>query len=225
MSRRSLGIATLGVLVGSLCSSALALAWTGPTGSPPSNNVSAPINVGTTAQVKNGGLSLNSLAVFGNVLLSGLGSGVGNYLNFDYTTTGTSGSGSAGYGMRDNAGTLEFKNLGGAWKSSTALLSSFFAAGSNSTVEQIKFTDGTVQTSAAKAGGVSAVTTSSCVTGRGGSCAATCPAGYFRTGCSVSAGLGYAGTAYPSGANACGCQDINTGPGYQGTTCYAYCAI
>jgi hypothetical protein len=36
-------------------------AWNGPTQAPPNGNVAAPINVGTTDQVKNGGLGVNSL--------------------------------------------------------------------------------------------------------------------------------------------------------------------
>lgn len=74
----------------------LVQAWSGPTAAPPNNNVSAPLNVSGIDQVKDAGLSLNSLAVFGNALLSGLGADVGRYLNFDYTTGGTSGVGSAG---------------------------------------------------------------------------------------------------------------------------------
>ncbi len=35
----------------------LVLAWTGPTSAPPNGNVLAPINVGTTDQIKNAGLS------------------------------------------------------------------------------------------------------------------------------------------------------------------------
>lgn len=51
--------------------------WTGPTQAPPSGNVSAPINVGTTAQVKNGGLSVNAFSAFGNAYIQGnLGVGV-----------------------------------------------------------------------------------------------------------------------------------------------------
>jgi hypothetical protein len=56
----SISIATIGF------GAAVAFAWTGPTQSPPNGNVPAPINVGTSNQVKNGGLSVNSLAVFGN---------------------------------------------------------------------------------------------------------------------------------------------------------------
>ncbi|MEK7601050.1 MAG: hypothetical protein AAB480_00770 [Patescibacteria group bacterium] len=80
-------------------------AWTGPTATAPNGNVPAPVNVGSSDQVKNAGLGVNYLAVFGNILLSG----VGNYLNFGST------AGTSGYGIRDNAGVLEFKNSGGTW--------------------------------------------------------------------------------------------------------------
>ncbi|HET8581402.1 MAG TPA: tail fiber domain-containing protein [Candidatus Paceibacterota bacterium] len=41
--------------------SGVVLAWTGPTASAPSNNVSAPINVGSTAQIKTGGFWASSI--------------------------------------------------------------------------------------------------------------------------------------------------------------------
>lgn len=47
-------------------------AWTGPTASAPNNNVDAPVNIGSTAQVKAGGLSIDSnfsvagWSIFGN---------------------------------------------------------------------------------------------------------------------------------------------------------------
>src|SRR3989338_1636292 len=40
-------------------------AWTGPTQAPPEGNVSAPINVGVIDQIKDAGLGVNVLAVFG----------------------------------------------------------------------------------------------------------------------------------------------------------------
>ena len=40
-------------------------AWTGPTQAPPNGNVSAPINVGVIDQIKDAGLGVNVLAVFG----------------------------------------------------------------------------------------------------------------------------------------------------------------
>lgn len=97
----------VGILVGTVFSSALVIAWSGPVSSPPNGNVSPPINVGTTDQVKNAGLSVNALAVFGNAILAG----VSNYLNFGNTP------GEAGYGIRDNAGVLEFKNASSSWSS------------------------------------------------------------------------------------------------------------
>ena len=62
---------TLGVLLGSIFSASAAYAWTGPTALPPNSNAPAPINVGVTDQVKNGGLSLNSLLVSGNAGITG----------------------------------------------------------------------------------------------------------------------------------------------------------
>ena len=85
-------------------------AWTGPTQTPPGGNVAAPINVGTDEQVKDGGLGLKSLAVFGNSLLGG-STGSNAYLNFGPT------SGEPGYGIRDKDGEIQFKNLGGSWES------------------------------------------------------------------------------------------------------------
>jgi hypothetical protein len=88
----------------------IAFSWTGPTAPPPTNNVAAPVNVGGVAQYKAGNLGLDGLAVFGNSLLSGT-TGSNAYLNFGTTTSIT------GYGIRDNAGLLEFKNSGGPWAS------------------------------------------------------------------------------------------------------------
>ncbi len=85
----------------------LALAWTGPSQSPTDGNVDAPVNVGGTAQTKNGTLGVNGLAVFGNSLLSGSS----RYLNWGTT------AGDTGYGIRDNGGTMEYKNSGGNWTS------------------------------------------------------------------------------------------------------------
>ncbi len=96
---------TLSLCIVLISGVSFALAWTGPTQTPPNGNVSAPINIGTTAQVKNGGLSVNSLAVFGNTIISG----VSRYLNFGTT------AGATGYGIRDNAGVMEVKSSGGSW--------------------------------------------------------------------------------------------------------------
>ena len=46
-------------------------AWTGPTQAPTGGNTSTPVHVGTTDQVKNGGLSLDGLSVFGGGYFQG----------------------------------------------------------------------------------------------------------------------------------------------------------
>lgn len=81
-------------------------AWTAATSTAPGGNVSPPINIGTTNQVKNGSIGVGGLAVFGNTLLQG-----NSYLNFGAT------AGLGGYGLRDNAGIVEVKNQGGTWQS------------------------------------------------------------------------------------------------------------
>ena len=101
--------------MGLIFSPVTAAAWTGPTGSAPNNNVSAPLNVGTATQDKSGTIGVNGLAVFGNTLLGGA-VGSNSYLNFG-TTAGTS-----GYGLWDNSGTLEFKNSGGSWASLQSII-------------------------------------------------------------------------------------------------------
>jgi len=42
--------------------------FSGPSQPPAGGNVDAPVNVGTSAQIKNGGLSVNEFAAFGNAL-------------------------------------------------------------------------------------------------------------------------------------------------------------
>lgn len=96
----------------------VASAWTGPTATAPSGNVSAPINVSATSQLKNGSLGINALAVFGNSIFS-----ANSYLNWGTT------SGSSGYGIRDNAGTVEFKNSGGSWASMQSTIYDYCAGG------------------------------------------------------------------------------------------------
>lgn len=219
--------------VGAVFTSVVVVAWAGPTSAPPNGNAAAPINIGATAQVKNGGLSVNTLAVFGNGTLTGnfginntaptyrldvsgssrvdgnlLLSGASRYLNFGAAT------GTSGYGIRDNAGTLQFKNSSGSW-------SSFLPS---SGVVSITFIDGTVQTTAAVA--VSPVqTTVSCTTAStGGSrcTTANCPSGYVRTGCSAyRSGDAVTAGARPIGTAACECA--NQYVGSPGTSCYTYC--
>ncbi len=106
---RQLLLVGVGTLAGLALSVAIAVAWQGPQGIPPTNNVSAPINVGATDQTKNGNLGVNGLAVFGNTLLRNPVVQALTYLNFGAT------SGDSGYGFRDNAGKMQYKNSGGVW--------------------------------------------------------------------------------------------------------------
>jgi len=115
----------LGLIVGLTFNALTAIAWSGPPASAPGSNTVAPISVSTISQIKNGDLGVNNFSAFGNELLSCLGVGIGRYLNFDYTTNGTSGAGANGYGIRDNAGTLEFKNLGGSWASLQTIVTGY----------------------------------------------------------------------------------------------------
>ena len=153
--------------MGSILSSAVVSAWTGPSGTASTGNVAAPLNVGPIDQIKSGGLGINSLAVFGNAIFSGPNA----YLNFGNA------AGSGGYGIRDNVGTLEFKNTGGGWNTFTNSVLNVIGAGA---VTQIKFSDGTTQTTAPVAAAVL-----TCVSVSGAGQYAYCPAGYIATGCNA----------------------------------------
>ena len=253
MKKRSALIALSGALIGSALSSMVALAWTGPTGTAPSNNVSAPINVGTTTQVKNGGLSVNALSVFGSgYVQTKLGIGtvspvvplqvVGNaYLT--RLLTGTSQSTNVDQGFYD-FGAVHIAALTSIYSYGKICAGNGIgdcSGGGGTTIQSngIIFPDGTVQTTAATAGGgggISAATYAS-TWFLSGSVTASCPAGYFRTGCSATsatyARIGGGTTdpspteAVPSGTNACSCT-ANTPSGSGGTVvapvCYVYCA-
>jgi hypothetical protein len=67
---------TLLIFGATLCSTA-AYSWTGPTSTAPDANVSAPINVGTLSQIKDGALSVNGFSNVGSSYIAGrLGVGV-----------------------------------------------------------------------------------------------------------------------------------------------------
>jgi hypothetical protein len=148
---------------------------------------------------------MNSLAVFGNSILNGTSP---TYLNFGST------AGFNGYGIRDNSGTMEFKNSGGSWTGLTATAVNVLGIGA---VSQIKFADGTTQTTAPNAGGITAITTASCNMGGGSPCTVTCPSTYYRTGCSGNPSVNIQSISPAS--NGCTCSY-----GGLGSTCYAFCA-
>ena len=107
---RVVAAALMILTIAAISLAAIVHAWSEPTAAPPDGNVAAPINVGSIAQVKNGGLGVNTLTVFGNSLFGG-STGSNAYLNFGTT------SGEGGYGIRDNNGTIEFKDKDGNWSS------------------------------------------------------------------------------------------------------------
>jgi hypothetical protein len=171
METRSIAV---GIVIGGILFSGLsvAIAWTGPASAAPNGNVSAPINVGSTDQVKNAGLSVNALAVFGNAILSG----TSRYLNFGTT------AGSSGYGIRDNAGIIEVKDSNGLW-------ARFATTSSNGTISRIRFSDGTTQTTAAAAApGVRFGSTNTVSPGGWGTKSAQCPSGYVVIGVNMTTG-------------------------------------
>jgi hypothetical protein len=59
------------ILTAALSVNYLFAAWVGPTQAPPGGNTSTPIHVGSTNQVKDGGLSLDALSVFGGGYFQG----------------------------------------------------------------------------------------------------------------------------------------------------------
>ncbi len=76
------------------------------------------MGIGTTSP-------LATLDVYGDVLVSG----ANRYLNFGTTT------GSEGYGIRDNNGAVEFKNLAGNWQTVSSFTSTSSPNGANGTLQ------------------------------------------------------------------------------------------
>lgn len=65
----NLGSALIGLVVALIIilGARYALAWTGPSGSPPANNVTAPLNVSSNGQIKDGGLTVGYTVPVGGV--------------------------------------------------------------------------------------------------------------------------------------------------------------
>jgi hypothetical protein len=119
----------VGLLTGLAFNAAFAFAWIGPTASAPNANVAAPVNVGTAAQIKSGDLTTNSHTVYGDLRLNygwNPSPSTITYLNFSNAQNPTTPTwGLNGYGIRDNNGTLEFKNSGGSWASLQSIIAGF----------------------------------------------------------------------------------------------------
>ena len=191
--RRAIPLVTT-FAIGAIFSSFVAFAWTGPTQTAPNGNVSAPINVGTTDQTKNAGLGINSLAVFGNSILQ-----TASYLNWGVT------SGSAGYGFRDNAGTMELKNSGGAWQaiatttsgggsSNTGISAQIFTSSGTFTVPS-----GVTSVKAVLIGGGGGGPTFGCVGGGGGGGTATKWVTGLTPGAAITVVVGAGGSSGATG--------------------------
>ena len=96
-------------------------AWTGPkTGeptcgtsgaTPPDCNVPAPVNVGSTQQLKSGVLGSGFFKNTGDLWFMGSS----RYISFNVVAGDSTTIDANGYGIRDLAGVLQYKNSGGAW--------------------------------------------------------------------------------------------------------------
>lgn len=67
--------------------------------------------------MKNGNVGVNGLGVYGNTLLDWAVNGGGTITYLNFSNSGSPLTQSSGYGIRDNNGTIEFKNSGGSWAS------------------------------------------------------------------------------------------------------------
>jgi hypothetical protein len=116
--RSRLPFVALGVIAGLVVNAITVFAWTGPTASAPGNNVNAPINVGSSPQIKNGDITMNNLLALGN--MSGTGDirlvGASHYINFNVDIGNIANTtGDLGYGIKESGGTLYYKNNPGVW--------------------------------------------------------------------------------------------------------------
>src|SRR3990167_3502990 len=89
-------------------------AWTGPIQAPPGGNTPTPVHIGTTNQVKDGGLGLNALSVFGNGYFQdnvGIGT-VSPQAKLDVAGGGKGCSDSGGCGSK-KGGAIRYNNADG----------------------------------------------------------------------------------------------------------------
>lgn len=89
-------VTVIGLSLGAFALSALAGTWTAPTLPPPNGNVDAPVNVGSSAQAKDGALGLGkSLPIISGLKLdvSGVIGATGALISGDTSITGNVGIG------------------------------------------------------------------------------------------------------------------------------------
>ena len=107
---RTVFLIALCIVISSTFSTMIALAWTAPTATPPGDNVSSPVNIGATSQLKNGTFGVNDLGVFGDTYTQWRQWRQQRQRRHSYLDFGAT-AGPNGYGIRDNNGTLEFKKV------------------------------------------------------------------------------------------------------------------
>ncbi|HET8581406.1 MAG TPA: hypothetical protein VFL98_02980 [Candidatus Paceibacterota bacterium] len=97
--------------------SGVVLAWTGPTASAPSNNVSAPVNVGATSQIKTGGFWASSIGsdngyCIGSSCITSWPSGLGGSGSTNYVPKFTAGTTLGNSLISDNGSTVVVHGTG-----------------------------------------------------------------------------------------------------------------
>jgi hypothetical protein len=142
-----------------------AVAWAPPSGNPPNSNTSAPLNVSSTDQVKNGGLSVNALSVFGNQYVQG-NLGIGEVSTFGTLDVGKVDSVNEGAEIRLRSASGSYKDWiidlyqgemrfmtanHNAYTGITTVASWDSATNRPQFFNGVRFGDGTVQTTAASA--------------------------------------------------------------------------
>jgi hypothetical protein len=233
MTRRSFSALFVPVfcIVAAALVAATIYAWTGPASSPPAGNVSAPVNVSSTSQVKSGGLWVGSLGVSGGVAINS-----GTVTALSITTSNES---PWGLTIRNNTSSqrgieiFQYNNgnsiiYNGYGSANQGYLQ--FGTGGYATFSPGICLGGVCRTSwPASASSLSQTYTSgSCsVSENSRTCTAvtsSCPSGYVRSGCSYGGGVpGIYSNAYPYGNAACACSVFMSSSGTVTNTCYAYC--
>ena len=208
-----------------------AYSWTAPTGTAPNSNVEAPVNTGSTSQTKSGPLGVGGFLNTGSTQLNG-NVGVGTAPDGTWKLTAQNGTygiyatatagqairgyattGYAGYFVTGGTGGGVYSQNGSGYYTYLDYPNSSWGVYTNGNTYAGGYVRGDggfciggsciTSWSQVGGGGVSAVATVYCSTSGYGGCTATCPSGYYRTGCYVVPGSPYYNSVYPTGSNAC----------------------